>query len=1228
MLRVSKRIYRRRKEEIEKDGFQNGTLTGNSKDDDDDDDENARLLESIFTAEANPRKRAHRRRRRQHRDATNTNRNPQDEEERLKRFEAACQAMIFNLAGPAPLAIPIPTKRWTRTLDPDAHLEQEYEDLKWGIRKKPAGGGGGTMMGLGVGGVGTSMRHLMMPLDRGASWMMHLPTKVVGTSSAPFSTRASPYPPFALQQQISNISDPLSIYSNPSTLVMRAPGRQKFNQLVALVQQQMIQRGTAGSNPKPLPRPVNAPKMRLMYLTTTAASDDRHKKNLQNRKESNHKYDREEEKLSETDDEKDEQSENNNTSLPTPRRRPAHPISDQFCGENEEYEHNDMVCSNPPRRKVHPMADRFLGGNEEEDEYKDNNMALRNPPRRKAHPMSDRFLGEDDEEQYENSDTALRNPPRRKAHPMSDRFHGDLTTRGYDPTPKRMVGKLATSPSVPPHEPSPVGSSSNESDFFAQVRYGVESQHPPAESDFPPQVRQGGYNYSNRISSVEAEQNLASVEPSVFDQVRQREHNKRNLSIESDFFAKVREMNPNETILPTEDVGLIGSEKRSSQGRDERYSQGEESTRAARHSSSTYSNASQLNTPGYGFESDNNDATHTRKFLPKLQQESPSSHVQQESPKSETSALSGLWNRGRSNLGQVVSSALNAIPEQTAKHLPRMSATSTKPSTPTRSSSPVNLKTRASNVSDKVGGFFNMLRGENGKETEGEHVDDDDGDSHVALGAFRKSQEARRESRESLGQHHDDSSSASSFRVLPAGIRSVIQSISGGASETKPPDQPSPHRSIATRSSVGTRSSFGDMSPDRLKQFHDKVVKNSPLLGDRDREQPIIDTDYTESDASEDHMAGKDFHSVLSSLMMSPDLLTKRLQQAIRAIEERNWDQVSYLIMANPWLAEMPETTTKQYLLHKLAFYGTDDAPADLNQTLLKMFPAAVHKFDRDGNVPLHLAAAAENLEMIELLGEAFSSGASIRNEDGMLPLHFTIASHSGYDPAHDNADEDDLPSPIQVIKTVLKLFPKAVAIPDNDGNLPLHVAVSSLDGPVGVDVVYLLLDEADRQLQDPYGARFYNRVKMEDLENDTVSTVSTEHETDDSSSAIGAGGVVHCNMVRNEKGETPLLTAIRTKNGWEMIEAVACGMGGKKAALTPDMAGNNALHVLVSEEYYFDAAATLSILKVAPEAASMRNGRGVLPIEVSFLIIERRWRCARTTDWDANTVLCKTFFW
>ena len=93
----------------------------------------------------------------------------------------------------------------------------------------------------------------------------------------------------------------------------------------------------------------------------------------------------------------------------------------------------------------------------------------------------------------------------------------------------------------------------------------------------------------------------------------------------------------------------------------------------------------------------------------------------------------------------------------------------------------------------------------------------------------------------------------------------------------------------------------------------------------------------------------------------------------------------------------------------------------------------------------------------------------------------------------------------------------------------------------------------------------------------------------------------IHCNMVKNEFGETPLLAAVRCRRGWDVIEALVSGPGGRAAALFEDSEKNNVLHLLLGA--YNDPAAALSILKIVPETVTMRNCNGMLPIEVSSCI-------------------------
>jgi ankyrin repeat protein len=516
----------------------------------------------------------------------------------------------------------------------------------------------------------------------------------------------------------------------------------------------------------------------------------------------------------------------------------------------------------------------------------------------------------------------------------------------------------------------------------------------------------------------------------------------------------------------------------------------------------------------------------------------------------------------------------------------------------------------AGSVSNKMGGFVQMMYGKTRNKEE----------DFKAVAAFRQTQGDR-----------DDASSMSSFRISD-GIKQVVQNFRAsklsprneceedGSERSEADDetfgnmetQPS-HEGYEDQASTSlySRDSFSqsestasavEFSPERAKMFHKMVMSKSALIGDANAAQSVIDTDGSE--ASRTAMDP----DILKQLLLSPTLLTKRHQQAIRAVEKRSWEQVAYLLSANPWLAEMTDLSTNQYLLHKLALYGAGEAtidnttgemiavrhpaaPEDINTDLVRMFPASVHKFDQDGNLPLHMATASANVAMIKLLGDRFPSGASVRNEDGMLPLHLIILACASPSIAALGSER----SPTDIIKTILDYFPGAVAVTDNEGNLPIHTAAVALRGHTGVDVVYLLLDEAHRQVQNASGVRFRNKTTIEDMENASVQTETTISPTD---SANDFDDVIHCNIVRNAFDETPLLAAIHARVGWEMIEAIARGVGGRQAALWQDSEKNNALHLLVSDRFK-DPAAALSILKVAREAATVCNEEGMLPIEV-----------------------------
>ena len=160
------------------------------------------------------------------------------------------------------------------------------------------------------------------------------------------------------------------------------------------------------------------------------------------------------------------------------------------------------------------------------------------------------------------------------------------------------------------------------------------------------------------------------------------------------------------------------------------------------------------------------------------------------------------------------------------------------------------------------------------------------------------------------------------------------------------------------------QSEFSAPTEERMNEMKNIILKEGNEQEDRGRF--MIDTDGTTSDVS---ATDDDYAKLrLGSLMLSPTIITKRYQQAVAAIEVRNWEQVTYLLSANPWLAEMTDVRNDQYLLHKVALYGAgegnDDsdaeslsgrsataAPEELSLDLIERCPAAVTKFDHEGEL-------------------------------------------------------------------------------------------------------------------------------------------------------------------------------------------------------------------------------------------------------------------------------------
>ena len=245
---------------------------------------------------------------------------------------------------------------------------------------------------------------------------------------------------------------------------------------------------------------------------------------------------------------------------------------------------------------------------------------------------------------------------------------------------------------------------------------------------------------------------------------------------------------------------------------------------------------------------------------------------------------------------------------------------------------------------------------------------------------------------------------------------------------------------------------------------------------------------------------------------LSPTRLTRLHQEVLYAAKMHRWAEVEEHLINSKWLAEMSDSISGQLLLHQVALHGFT-APIMLIDFLYDCYPNGVHKFDVEGNLPLHMACSAGNLHMVSLLLSHFEGGASVRNNDGMLPLHYAVVSGSR-----------------EVVNVLLSAFPPGVSVCDNEGNLPLHFG-ASLEGTIGRSILKALL-------ANDLGVSVDNMRRNQNI-------MSTSHNLPDTSEDL-TNTMVSSLLVRNADDNTPIMVAIRALSGWEVIELLLENIHGK----------------------------------------------------------------------------------
>lgn len=178
--------------------------------------------------------------------------------------------------------------------------------------------------------------------------------------------------------------------------------------------------------------------------------------------------------------------------------------------------------------------------------------------------------------------------------------------------------------------------------------------------------------------------------------------------------------------------------------------------------------------------------------------------------------------------------------------------------------------------------------------------------------------------------------------------------------------------------------------------------------------------------------------------------------ELIRQIQEENWSNVEHILDRNPGLAELPDVQSGELPLHMIARHT--GAWTLLIDMVLVLYPKALIHRDKMGALPIHHAAAHDNLAALEIIYSAYKEGINDVDKKGRLPIHV--------------AAEFDA---VDTVKFLLSKSPEGaytmVYRPPNNtgGGLPLHIACRNY-ASIGVITALLAENFASAKRADENG--------------------------------------------------------------------------------------------------------------------------------------------------------------
>ena len=281
------------------------------------------------------------------------------------------------------------------------------------------------------------------------------------------------------------------------------------------------------------------------------------------------------------------------------------------------------------------------------------------------------------------------------------------------------------------------------------------------------------------------------------------------------------------------------------------------------------------------------------------------------------------------------------------------------------------------------------------------------------------------------------------------------------------------------------------------------------------------------------------------------------LTDLFREIQDENWAMVENILDKNPELAEAPDLKSGELALHKIARHN--GAWTLLIDMVLVLYPKALIHRDNMGALPIHHAAAHDNLAALEIIYSAYKEGINDTDKMGRLPIHVA----ANYDA-------------VDAIKFLLSKSPEGaytmVYRPPNNsgGGLPLHIACRN-HASIGVITALLAENFASAKRTDENGDLPLHLLLRcgEVVDPVVVKTLLT----------CFSGAVSRTDM----NGDLPLATAIKFQCNTTVVNSIL--MQYPEAAGVLNGEGHSPLHLAF--KHNADDRTIMGLLNHAPDVRS-----------------------------------------